>query len=402
MKSVPTRSKPWAMSLLPSRAQYCARGLSMPLQRLDSVSAISAPQWDALVPVAQPFVRHAFLSALEDSASLGRNTGWQPEHLLHYANGQLLAALPSYRKWHSQGEYVFDHEWANACARAGIEYYPKLLTGVPFSPVAGPRLLAARADDGLQLLAALPGYLEVEGLSSAHINFTDALADTALAQQPDWLQRLGCQFHWQNRGYRDFQDFLDTLSSRKRKQMRKEREQVAGQGFEFEWLEGQSVSEAQWDFVYACYANTYAVRRQRPYLTRAFFSLLAERMPEAIRVVLAKQGTTPVAMAFSLVGGDTLYGRYWGCLGEFNQLHFETCFYQGMDVAIAQGLQRFDAGAQGEHKLIRGFEPVITRSWHYLRHPGLKAAVSDFLERERVGVLAYAEEARSALPYRQA
>ena len=374
----------------------------MPLQRLDSLSAISARQWDALVPEAQPFLRHAFLSALEDSGSLGPHSGWQPEHLLHYEQGQLLAALPSYRKWHSYGEYVFDHEWANACERAGVEYYPKLLTAVPFSPVVGPRLLAARAEDGLELLAALPGYLEAQGLSSAHINFTDGMADSALAAQPGWLQRIGCQFHWQNREYRDFQDFLDALSSRKRKQMRKEREQVAGQGIEFEWLEGQQVSEAQWDFVYACYANTYAVRQRAPYLTRAFFSLLAERMPESIRVVLARQGSTPVAMAFSLIAGDSLYGRYWGCLAEYDRLHFETCFYQGMDYAIAHGIQRFDAGAQGEHKLIRGFEPVITRSWHYLRHQGLKAAVNDFLERERIGVLAYAEEARSALPYRQA
>ena len=374
----------------------------MPLQRLDSLSAISAQQWDALVPEAQPFLRHAFLSALEDSGSLGPHSGWQPEHLLHYEQGQLLAALPSYRKWHSYGEYVFDHEWANACERAGVEYYPKLLTAVPFSPVVGPRLLAARAEDGLELLAALPGYLEAQGLSSAHINFTDGMADSALAAQPGWLQRIGCQFHWQNREYRDFQDFLDALSSRKRKQMRKEREQVAGQGIEFEWLEGQQVSEAQWDFVYACYANTYAVRQRAPYLTRAFFSLLAERMPESIRVVLARQGSTPVAMAFSLIAGDSLYGRYWGCLAEYDRLHFETCFYQGMDYAIAHGIQRFDAGAQGEHKLIRGFEPVITRSWHYLRHQGLKAAVNDFLERERLGVLAYAEEARSALPYRQA
>ena len=374
----------------------------MPLQRLDSLSAISARQWDALVPEAQPFLRHAFLSALEDSGSLGPHSGWQPEHLLHYEQGQLLAALPSYRKWHSYGEYVFDHEWANACERAGVEYYPKLLTAVPFSPVVGPRLLAARAEDGLELLAALPGYLEAQGLPSAHINFTDGMADSALAAQPGWLQRIGCQFHWQNREYRDFQDFLDALSSRKRKQMRKEREQVAGQGIEFEWLEGQQVSEAQWDFVYACYANTYAVRQRAPYLTRAFFSLLAERMPESIRVVLARQGSTPVAMAFSLIAGDSLYGRYWGCLAEYDRLHFETCFYQGMDYAIAHGIQRFDAGAQGEHKLIRGFEPVITRSWHYLRHQGLKAAVNDFLERERIGVLAYAEEARSALPYRQA
>lgn len=373
----------------------------MPLHVLDSLSAIAPHEWDALVPANQPFLRHAFLSTLEDSASLGAHSGWQPEHLLHMEDGRLLAALPSYRKWHSYGEYVFDHAWADACARAGIEYYPKLLTAVPFSPVSGPRLLAACVEDGLELLGSLPGYLEIEGLSSAHINFTDAFTDTALAGQEGWLQRIGCQYHWRNRGYRDFQDFLDALSSRKRKQMRKEREQVAGQGIEFEWLEGHQLDEAQWDFVYACYANTYAVRRQAPYLTRAFFSLLAERMPEAIRVVLAKQGSRPVAMAFSLVGGDSFYGRYWGCLAEFDRLHFETCFYQGMDYAIAHGLQRFDAGAQGEHKLIRGFEPVITRSWHYLRHPGLKAAVADFLVREHEGVLAYAEEAKAALPYRQ-
>jgi predicted N-acyltransferase len=183
--------------------------------------------------------------------------------------------------------------------------------------------------------------------------------------------------------------------------MRKEREQVAGQGIDFDWREGGQLSEVEWDFVYACYANTYAVREQRPYLTRAFFSLLAERMPEAIRVVLARQGGRPVAMAFFLRDGECLYGRYWGCLADFDRLHFETCFYQGLDLAISLGLQRFDAGAQGEHKLIRGFEPVLTRSWHYLLHPGLRAAVTDFLVQERAGVLAYAEEARTALPYRQ-
>ncbi|MGZ0702204.1 GNAT family N-acetyltransferase [Pseudomonas piscis] len=374
----------------------------MPLQSLNSLSAVDPAQWDGLLKDGQPFVRHAFLSALEDSGSLGPRSGWQSEHLLHVEDGRLLAALPSYRKAHSYGEYVFDHGWADACERAGIDYYPKLLTAVPFSPVSGARVLAATQADAVELLKSLPGYLEIEGLSSAHVNFTDEFSDQALEQQPGWLLRLGCQFHWHNRGYRDFQDFLDTLSSRKRKQMRKEREQVAGQGLDFQWLEGGQMSEAQWDFVYACYANTYAIRRQSPYLTRSFFSLLAERMPEAIRVVLACQGGRPVAMAFSLIGGGSFYGRYWGCLAEFDRLHFETCFYQGMEYAIAHGLERFDAGAQGEHKLIRGFEPVLTRSWHYLRHPGLKAAVQDFLQQERAGVQAYAEQARDALPYRQA
>lgn len=368
------------------------------LQRL---ADLDASAWDALVPSAQPFLSHAFLSALEDSGSVGGRTGWTPSHRLWVdAQGQLLAALPAYVKAHSYGEYVFDHGWADACQRAGIAYYPKLLCGVPFSPVTGPRLLGY-PDAAGQLLDQLSQGLAAQGLSGLHINFTDDLADALLSGREGWLERLGCQYHWRNHGYRDFQDFLAALASRKRKQIRKERDQVAGQGIDFDWRLGQQLSEAEWDFVYACYANTYAIRGQMPYLTRTFFSLLAERMPTAIRVVLARQGSRPVAMAFSLLAGDSLYGRYWGCLAEFDRLHFETCFYQGMDYAISQGLQRFDAGAQGEHKLIRGFEPVLTRSWHYLTHPGLRAAVADFLEQERVGVQAYAEEARDLLPYRQ-
>ncbi|MBJ9977117.1 N-acetyltransferase [Pseudomonas sp. S75] len=370
------------------------------LYSLAHLRELPASQWDALVPDGQPFLRHAFLSALEDSGSVSQKTGWAAEHLLLEHQGQLRAALPAYRKWHSFGEYVFDHGWADACERAGIAYYPKLLGAVPFSPVSGPRLLSAAADDGLLLLKALPEYLAKAELSGAHINFTDSALDQQMLTQPHWLERLGCQFHWRNRGYRDFQDFLDTLASRKRKQMRKEREQVAGQGIDFQWLRGEELDQARWDFVYRCYANTYAVRGRAPYLTRECFSLWAERMPEALRVVIARQGGRDVAMAMSLIGGDSLYGRYWGCLDEFDRLHFETCFYQGMDHAIAEGLQRFDAGAQGEHKLIRGFEPVLTHSWHYLRHPGLHRAVDEFLLQEREGVKAYAQQARAMLPYR--
>jgi uncharacterized protein len=272
---------------------------------------------------------------------------------------------------------------------------------VPFSPVTGARLLGDIGSAAL-LLDQLTAGLAEQGQSSLHVNFTEPDADAVFKDREGWLERIGCQFHWHNRGYRDFQDFLDGLTSRKRKQLRKEREQVAGQGIEFDWREGHQVSEAEWDFVYSCYANTYHVRGQAPYLTRSFFSLLAERMPETIRLVLAKQGDRPVAMAFSLIDAQGLYGRYWGCLAEFDRLHFETCFYQGIDQAIAGRLSLFDAGAQGEHKLIRGFEPVITRSWHYLTHPGLRAAVSEFLKQERAGVLGYAESAREALPYRQA
>jgi predicted N-acyltransferase len=374
----------------------------MTLLLADSLRGLPAANWDLLSASGQPFLRHAFLSALEDSGSIGADTGWQSAHqILVGPDNTLLAALPAYVKQHSYGEYVFDHAWADACHRAGIDYYPKLLGAIPFSPVSGPRLLGDPLA-AAQLLDELTASLEPQGLSSVHVNFTDPAADALLQGRDGWLERYGCQFHWHNRGYRDFQDFLDALSSRKRKQMRKEREQVAGQGIEFEWREGHQLAEAEWDFVYQCYANTYHVRRQAPYLTRAFFSLLAERMPESIRVVLARQGSRPVAMAFSLIGGGSLYGRYWGCLAEFDRLHFETCFYQGMAYAIEQGVQRFDAGAQGEHKLIRGFEPQITRSWHYLCHPGLRAAVADFLDQERAGVLAYAEEARTLLPYRQA
>lgn len=375
----------------------------MTIQILTSLDQICADEWDRLLPDGQPFLRHAFLGALEDSGSVGRRCGWQPAHrLLRDAGGGLLAAMPTYVKSHSRGEYVFDWAWADACERAGIVYYPKLLAAVPFSPVGGARLLAREAVQAARLLDGLTGHLAEQGLSGLHVNFTDAFADGVIDGREGWLERLGCQFHWFNRGYRDFQDFLDALASRKRKQMRKEREQVAGQGVDFDWRAGGELTEAEWDFVYACYANTYLVRGQRPYLTRVLFSLLAERLPEAIRVVLARQGGRPVAMAWFLLDGDCLYGRYWGCLADFDRLHFETCFYQGLEQAIALGLGRFDAGAQGEHKLIRGFEPVLTRSWHYLVHPGLRAAVADFLVQERAGVLAYAEEARQALPYRQA
>lgn len=370
------------------------------LQLCSELARLPAAEWDALAG-AQPFLRHAFLASLEDSGSVGGDSGWQAQHLLlRDADGRLLAAMPAYRKQHSYGEYVFDMAWADACRRAGIAYYPKLLAAVPFTPVQGPRLLGdARACAAL--LDALPAQALGAGLSGIHVNFTDDASAALLRGRADWLERLGCQFHWLDHGYRDFQDFLAALSSRKRKQLRKEREQVAGQGIDFAWLDGGQLDEALWDFVYACYANTYQVRGQQPYLTRAFFSLLGERLPQAVRVVLARQAGRPVAMALNLCDGQTLYGRYWGCLAEFDRLHFETCFYQGIELALAQGLRRFDAGAQGEHKLVRGFEPVLTRSWHWLAHPGLRAAVADFLQQERPAVRQYAEQARSALPYRQ-
>ena len=368
---------------------------------LASIHEIAPADWDALLVEVQPFQQHAFLCALEDSGSLRPASGWTAAHrVLLTDSGELLAAAPGYLKQHSFGEYVFDHSWAQACERAGIAYYPKLLTAIPFSPVCGQRLLGAAVAVEL-LLAEIERQLPEQGLSSWHINFTSADDAVLLQGREGWLARTDCQFHWRNQGYRDFQDFLDSLSSRKRKQMRKERAQVAAQGLSCSWHQGHELSEAQWDFVYHCYANTYLSRGRQPYLTREFFSLLAQSMPQLIRVLIAKQAGRPAAMAFYLQAGDSLYGRYWGCLEEFAGLHFEACMYQGMEYAIAQQLQRFDAGAQGEHKLVRGFEPVLTQSWHYLCHPGLRAAVAEFLEQERPAVAAYARQAREHLPFKQ-
>ena len=374
----------------------------MQLLSLDALGQIAPDDWDALLPNAQPFLRHSFLTCLEDSQSLGKAQGWQVQHqVLKDDQGQLLAAVPGYLKSHSFGEYVFDMGWADACQRAGIAYYPKWLGAVPFSPIQGARLLG-KAQHIQQLATLLVDNAKAQGLSGLHINFTDPATDAVLSKQGGWLERLGCQYHWQNPGYRDFQDFLERFTSRKRKQLRKERESVAAQGFSFEWRTGHEVSEAEWDFIYQCYANTYLVRGRRPYLTRLFFSLLAERMPLAIRVVLVKQGGALCAMALSLTADNRLYGRYWGALVEAPNLHFETCFYQGIEQAIAQRWEYFDAGAQGEHKLLRGFEPVLTRSWHWLGHAGLRAAVTDFLNEERAAVRQYAQEARAQLPYRVA
>lgn len=373
----------------------------MSIERLQSISDVTAAQWDGLLQDDQPFLKHAFLACLEDSASVHPRTGWAPQHCLwRNAQGVLQAAMPCYVKSHSLGEYVFDMAWADASERAGIAYYPKLLGAIPFTPVQGARLLGAPEAAGA-LLDELLEQLPRQGCSGLHLNFTDTSVNQLLAPRAGWLLRLGCQYLWHNAGYRDFQDFLDGLSSRKRKQMRKEREQVLAQGLSFEWLAGHQLTEADWDFVYRCYANTYQVRGRHPYLSRAFFSLLAERMPQAIRVVLARTNGQLCAMAFSLQGNGRLYGRYWGCIGDYDRLHFETCLYQGIEQAISHGWSHFDGGAQGEHKLLRGFAPVLTHSWHWLEHAGLRRAVDEFLQQERPAVEAYARQAHGHLPYRK-
>ncbi len=355
-----------------------------------SVSELPAAQWDALTG-GNPFMSHAFLSALEDSGSVGTGTGWSPSPITIADDaGQLIAALPAYLKAHSQGEYVFDHAWADAWHRAGGAYYPKLQIAAPFTPATGPRLLLADEVLALPLLQAAEQVCAENGLSSAHATFI-APEQLPLFERAGWLLRSDIQFHWQNKGYASFDDFLGQLSSRKRKDLRKERA-AAQAGIEIKVLIGDQIGEAEWDAFWAFYQDTGARKWGQPYLTREAFTLLGQRMGEQIALVLACRDGGPIAGALNFIaragsGNDgALYGRYWGALEDKPFLHFELCYYQAIDLAIALGLSRVEAGAQGGHKLARGYEPVKTWSAHYIAHPGFREAVAEFLERERAGI----------------
>jgi predicted N-acyltransferase len=350
-----------------------------------SVGEQSDAAWDGLTDRANPFVSHAFLSALEDSGSVGGHSGWQPAPLLiNNGIGELAAALPAYVKTHSQGEYVFDHSWADAWHRAGGHYYPKLQIAAPFTPATGPRILSQDAALALPLLRAAEQLCVVQGLSSAHATFIEP-DQLALFEEAGWLIRSDIQFHWKNRNYTCFDDFLAELSSAKRKNLRKERA-AAQAGIEIRALRGSEISEAHWDAFWHFYQDTGARKWGQPYLTRKAFSLLGERMADRILLVLAYSEGTPFAGALNFIGGDALYGRYWGALADKPFLHFELCYYQAIDAAIAMGLKRVEAGAQGGHKLARGYEPVQTWSAHYIVNEGFRAAIADFLKRERAGV----------------
>jgi predicted N-acyltransferase len=350
-----------------------------------SVGAQSAAAWDGLTDGGNPFVSHAFLSALEDSGSLGGRSGWQPAPLLiDGSNGQLAAALPAYVKAHSQGEYVFDHSWADAWHRAGGRYYPKLQIAAPFTPATGPRILTRDPALALPLLRAAEQLCAAQGLSSAHATFIEP-GQLPLFEAADWLIRSDIQFHWENRGYQCFDDFLAALSSAKRKNLRKERA-AAQAGIEIRTLCGADIREEHWDAFWHFYQDTGQRKWGTPYLTRSAFSLLGERMAERILLVMAYADGAPFAGALNFIGRDALYGRYWGALADKPFLHFELCYYQAIDAAIAMGLSRVEAGAQGGHKLARGYEPVQTWSAHYIVHEGFREAIADFLKRERAGV----------------
>ena len=349
-----------------------------------SIGELPASEWDALT-AGNPFMSHAFLTALEDSGSVGPGTGWTPAPVvIEDADGALAAALPAYLKDHSQGEYVFDHSWADAWHRAGGDYYPKLQVAAPFTPATGPRLLLRDEALGVPLLRAAEQLCAANGLSSAHATFIEP-AQLPSFEVAGWMTRSDIQFHWHNRDYRSFDDFLAALSSRRRKDIRKERA-AAQDGVEIRCLSGSEIRAEHWDAFWQFYQDTGARKWGRPYLTRGAFDLFGERMADRIVLVLAFMEGRAVAGALNFIGVEALYGRYWGAVLDKPFLHFELCYYQAIDVAIRLGLSRVEAGAQGPHKLARGYEPVRTWSAHWIAHPGFRSAVADFLDRERAGV----------------
>ncbi len=351
----------------------------------NAVGAFDAAQWDACAGPSNPFISHAFLSALEESGSATARGGWQPVPIVvEGGDGRLAGAAPAYAKSHSQGEYVFDHAWADAYTRAGGSYYPKLQIAVPFSPVPGPRLLLRDADAAPKLLAAIEAVTVQNGFSSAHATFVTP-EQVPLFEAAGWLTRADSQFHWRNHDYASFDDFLAALSSRKRKAIRKERA-GAIKGLEIRHLTGADLTETVWDAFWVFYQDTGARKWGQPYLTRRFFSLLGERMADQVLLVMAYRDGLPIAGALNLIGADTLYGRYWGATQDVPFLHFELCYYQAIDAAIARGLATVEAGAQGSHKLARGYVPVPTFSAHYIPDPGFRAAIADYLIRERAAV----------------
>jgi uncharacterized protein len=366
----------------------------------DGVSSILPGDWDACAGDRNPFVSHAFLSILERSGSVSPRAGWQSLPIvIEDGDGRPAAIAPAYAKSHSQGEYVFDHAWADAWERAGGQYYPKLQVAVPFTPVPGPRLLLRDGAMAPGLIAGIEAVTDQNQLSSAHVTFLDE-AQLPLFEQAGWLVRAGTQFHWTNQSYASFDDFLGALASRKRKAIRKERA-AAIEGLEIRHLSGAEISDAHWDAFWNFYQDTGSRKWGRPYLTRSFFTLLGREMADKILLILACRDGVPIAGALNLIGADTLYGRYWGCIEDVPFLHFELCYYQAIDAAIERGLARVEAGAQGEHKLARGYSPVLTWSAHYLPDPGFRRAVAEYLERERESVAQEQEYLGEMTPFRR-
>jgi uncharacterized protein len=374
-----------------------------------SAKAVGAQVWDRLAnpdrrPLPYPFTRHDFFVALEESGSATTETGWKPLHLLLFRDGIPIGLLPLYRKSHSFGEYVFDHGWAEAFSRAGGRYYPKLQASVPFTPVTGRKLLIAAGEDTSDtsrlLLKAGERASEELGASSLHVTFITG-TEWEIAGAEGYLRRTDKQFHWDNRGYASFDNFLGELASAKRKNLRKERASVAAAGISFDWLSGRDLTEAVWDEFFECYVATGNQKWNPPYLTRRFFSLIGQSMAAQVWLVMARRGARYIAGALNFFDGEVLYGRNWGCTEYLPFLHFETCYYQAIDFAIARGLKRVEAGAQGSHKLLRGYMPQPTYSAHYIAHAGLRRAVEDYLDDERAAVADHMEVLKERSPFRK-
>jgi hypothetical protein len=368
------------------------------LRVVEALSEVDAVQWDALAG-DNPFLAHAFLSGLEETACAVADSGWQPCHLTLWEGKALRAAMPLYLKTHSYGEYVFDWSWAEAYQKHGLPYYPKLLSAVPFTPATGPRLLAPDAALQGQLVDAAFDLARDTRASSLHVLFPPP-EQAQLLESRGLMLRSTVQFHWENAGYDSFEAFLAAMSHDKRKKIRQERRKVSEAGIAFRWLDGHSATEADWDFFTWCYNRTYRQHYSTPYLNRAFFLHLARRMPQQVLLVLATRHGDPVACALNLHNGHTLYGRYWGASEFHSGLHFETCYYQAIEFCIARGLRCFEGGAQGEHKLARGLLPTRTLSAHWLAHPQFARAVENFLDREGHGVSSYLDELNEHSPFR--
>jgi predicted N-acyltransferase len=405
--------------------QYCAATATAALELsfVPSIASIGEQAWSQLRGSDQPFLSYAFLEALESSGCVSEETGWVPQHVvLRDAQGCLRAAMPAYLKYHSWGEFVFDWAWADAYRRHGLDYYPKLVCAVPFTPVTGQRVLLADSDRGTgaelhrpgtgtgglrgpalatALLDRLADAVTQLDVSSFHLLFPDDATREAMQGARGWLLRKDCQFHWHNRGYDTFADYLATFASAKRKKVKRERRRIAEAGIHFDWLAGGEIDEVTWGDIYRFYSSTFLKRGHSPYFDLSLMQLLGQRLSDQMSVCLARRGELAVACAVFFHDSNTLYGRYWGCEEEFNSLHFETCYYQGIEFCIERGLQRFEPGTQGEHKLSRGFEPTTTWSGHVIGEPAFASAIADYLARERTGVDAYMDAAADHLPFRQ-
>ena len=374
----------------------------MIVKQINSMTEVDVVRWNNLVQNKDPFVRHEFLLALEQSGAICSKTGWQPNHLLVFEQQELIAAMPLYLKSHSRGEYVFDQQWADAYHQSGMDYYPKWVNAIPFTPCQGQRLLIKQEIDNQTVISLCLDHIkqlsERHNISSFHSLFPTPEQIECLQQQLHI--RTGVQFQWFNNSYRDFNDYLQCFTSRQRKKINKERRHISNQGITFLRLTGSEISEQQWQVFFSFYEMTYLKRGQSAYLNIGFFKQLAQTMQEQLLLILAIKDNTYVGAALSFIGSNTLYGRYWGCYEEYNSLHFETCYYQGLDFCMEHQLERFDSGAQGEHKISRGFEPITTYSAHWIQNPHFSKLITNFLQREKVLVQQYKNDCFQQLPFK--